>query len=58
MINYAVVGAGLISQQAFLPGVGQAANSNVTAIVTGDPGKAKALADRSLVFRRRKAITD
>jgi predicted dehydrogenase len=45
MIKYAVVGAGWISQQAFLPGVGQSTNSKVTAIVTGDPSKAKRLAD-------------
>lgn len=45
MINYAVVGAGWISQQAFLPGIGQAANSKVTAIVTGDHDKAARLAD-------------
>ncbi len=45
MIKYAVVGAGWISQQAFLPGIGQAANAKVTAIVTGDLGKAKALAE-------------
>jgi len=36
MINYAVVGAGWISQQAFLPGVVQSGNSRVAAIVTGD----------------------
>lgn len=45
MINYAVVGAGWISQQAFLPGIGQAANSKVIAIVTGDLGRTKALAE-------------
>ncbi|MGY8683183.1 Gfo/Idh/MocA family oxidoreductase [Bradyrhizobium sp. UFLA05-153] len=45
MINYAVVGAGSISQQAFLPGVGQSTNSRVTAIVTGDRDKAAKLAD-------------
>src|SRR6516164_7972213 len=45
MINYAVVGAGWISQQAFLPGVGQSTNSKVTAIVTGDRAKAARLAD-------------
>lgn len=45
MIKYAVVGAGWISQQAFLPGVGQSANSRVTALVTGDPDKAARLAD-------------
>ncbi|MCP3380080.1 MULTISPECIES: Gfo/Idh/MocA family protein [unclassified Bradyrhizobium] len=45
MIKYAVVGAGAISQQAFLPGVGQSANSKVTAIVTGHRDKAAQLAD-------------
>jgi hypothetical protein len=45
MINYAVVGAGWISQQAFLPGVGQSGNSRVAAIVTGDRAKAARLAD-------------
>ena len=45
MINYAVVGAGWISQEAFLPGVGQSGNSRVGAIVTGDRAKAARLAD-------------
>ena len=45
MINYAVVGAGWISQQAFLPGVCQSGNSRVAAIVTGDRAKAGRLAD-------------
>jgi predicted dehydrogenase len=45
MINYAVVGAGWISQQAFLPGVVQSGNSRVTAIVTGDRAKAARLSD-------------
>ena len=45
MINYAVVGAGWISQVAFLPGVAQSGNSRVAAIVTGDRGKATRLAD-------------
>jgi predicted dehydrogenase len=45
MIKYAVVGAGWISQQAFLPGIGQSANSKVTAIVTGDRDKAARLAE-------------
>ena len=45
MINYAVVGAGWISQQAFLPGVGQSGNARVAAIVTGDRAKAARLAD-------------
>jgi predicted dehydrogenase len=45
MINYAVVGAGSISQQAFLPGVVQSGNSRVAAIVTGDRAKAARLAE-------------
>src|SRR5437879_13824705 len=45
MINYAVVGAGWIAQQAFLPGVVQSGNSRVAAIVTGDRAKAARLAD-------------
>ncbi|MBV1704770.1 MAG: Gfo/Idh/MocA family oxidoreductase [Hyphomicrobiales bacterium] len=44
MINYAVVGAGWISQEAFLPGVGQSGNSRVAAIVSGDRAKAERLA--------------
>lgn len=45
-VRYAVVGAGWISQAAFLPGVAQSGNSVVTALVTGDEAKATALADR------------
>jgi predicted dehydrogenase len=45
MINYAVVGAGWISQQALLPGVVQSGNSQVAAIVTGDRAKAARLAE-------------
>jgi predicted dehydrogenase len=45
-VRYAVVGAGWISQAAFLPGVAQSGNSVVTALVTGDEVKATALADR------------
>src|SRR5438445_36168 len=45
MINYAVVGAGWISQQAFLPGVVQSGDSRVAAIVTGARAKAARLAD-------------
>jgi predicted dehydrogenase len=42
-VRYAVVGAGWISQD-FMPGVGHTGNSVVTALVTGDQTKAKALA--------------
>lgn len=44
MIRYAVVGAGWISQEAFLPGAAQSGNSRVTAIVSGDRDKAAKLA--------------
>ncbi|MGM3425174.1 Gfo/Idh/MocA family protein [Pseudomonas benzopyrenica] len=43
-IRYAVVGGGWISQGAFMPGVGQTGNSEMTALVTGDPIKARDLA--------------
>ena len=45
MIRYAVVGAGWISQEAFLPGVAQSGNSVISAIVTGDLAKGRTLAD-------------
>ena len=45
-VRYAVVGAGWISQAAFMPGVGQTGNSVMTAIVTGDQKKAEALGAR------------
>ena len=45
-VRYAVVGAGWISQAAFMPGVAQTGNSVMTAIVTGDQKKAEALGKR------------
>jgi predicted dehydrogenase len=45
MIRYAVVGAGWISQEAFMPGVAQSGNSTIAAIVTGDMDKGRKLAD-------------
>ncbi len=45
-VRYAVVGAGWISQAAFMPGVKQTGNSELTAIVTGDHRKAEALGRR------------
>ncbi|WP_263143792.1 Gfo/Idh/MocA family oxidoreductase [Pseudomonas alcaligenes] len=45
-VRYAVVGGGWISQAAFMPGVVQTRNSVMTALVTGDPRKAKELAAR------------
>jgi predicted dehydrogenase len=44
-IRYAVVGAGWISQEAFMPAVDQTGNSEMTAIVTGNKEKARKLAD-------------
>lgn len=45
-IRYAVVGAGWISQAAFMPGAAQVGNSVMTAVITGDPEKATALGKR------------
>jgi predicted dehydrogenase len=44
MIRYAVVGAGWISQESFLPGAAQSGNSTIEAIVTGDLEKGAKLA--------------
>jgi len=43
-VRYAVVAGGQISQQAFMPGVARTNNSELTALVTGDPVKADKLA--------------
>ncbi|MBB3938181.1 Gfo/Idh/MocA family protein [Aureimonas phyllosphaerae] len=43
-VRYAVVGGGQISQQAFMPGIGRTGNSELAALVTGDPVKAEKLA--------------
>ena len=45
-IRYAVVGAGWISQAAFMPGVKATGNSVLSAIVTGDSTKAELLGRR------------
>ena len=44
-VRYAVVGAGWISQIAFLPAVEQTGNSQVVALVSGNRDKARQLAD-------------
>ena len=44
-VRYAVVGAGWISQIAFLPGTAQAKNAEVTALVTGNSEGARRLAE-------------
>ena len=46
VVRYAVVGAGWISQAAFMPGVDKTGNSAMTAIVTGDQKKAEVLGKR------------
>lgn len=43
-VRYAVVGAGWISQEAFMPAVGMTENSEITAIITGNSENAKKLA--------------
>jgi predicted dehydrogenase len=45
MIRYAVVGAGWIAQEAFMPAVAATGNSRMQAIVSGSPGPAQKLAD-------------
>ena len=50
-VRYAVVGAGWISQAAFMPGVAQTGNSVMTAIVTGDQKKAETLGARYKIER-------
>ena len=44
-VRYAVAGVGWISQIAFLPGTAQTENTDVSALVTGNPEGAKKLAD-------------
>jgi predicted dehydrogenase len=44
-VRFAVIGAGWISQEAFLPAVEQTGNAEVTAIVSGNAAKARRLAD-------------
>jgi predicted dehydrogenase len=43
-VRYAVVGAGWISQEAFMPGIRQSQNSRITAVVSGSPELAERLA--------------
>ncbi|UAK25801.1 Gfo/Idh/MocA family protein [Sphingomonas nostoxanthinifaciens] len=43
-VRYAVVAGGQISQQAFMPGIARTDNSELAALVTGDPVKADKLA--------------
>jgi predicted dehydrogenase len=45
-VRYAIVGLGDIAQEAMLPGVDHTGNSTVTAFVTSDPAKARAVGER------------
>ncbi len=45
-VRYAIVGLGDIAQEWMLPGVAHTGNSEVTALVTGDPRKAGAIGER------------
>jgi predicted dehydrogenase len=45
-VRYAVVGGGWIAQAAFMPGVEHTGNSELTALVSGDPEKLKVLGQR------------
>ncbi|MDR6787890.1 putative dehydrogenase [Sphingomonas sp. BE138] len=51
-IRYAIVGLGDISQEALMPGVSHTGNSEITALVSGDPEKLSALGDRYDVAHR------
>lgn len=45
-VRYAIVGLGDISQEAMLPGVAHTGNSELTALVTGDPEKARGIGEQ------------
>jgi predicted dehydrogenase len=45
-VRYAVAGAGDIAQEDMLPGVAHTGNSELTAIITGDPEKARVLGEK------------
>ena len=45
-VRYAIVGLGDIAQEDMMPGVEHTGNSEITALVTSDPCKAKELADK------------
>ena len=45
-IRYAIVGLGDIAQEAMMPGVAHTGNSEITALVTGDPEKAEDLGEQ------------
>ena len=49
-VRYAIVGLGDISQEALMPGVEHTGNSVMTALVSGNRDKSRALAERYSVF--------
>jgi len=50
-VRYAVVGAGWISQEDFMPCIANTTNSQLTAVVTGDPEKASHLVEKYNLLR-------
>jgi predicted dehydrogenase len=51
-VRYGIVGLGDIAQEAMMPGVAHTGNSEITALVSGDPAKLSALGRRYGVERR------
>ncbi len=45
-VRYGIVALGDIAQEAMMPGIKHTGNSEITALVTGDPQKARALAEK------------
>jgi predicted dehydrogenase len=45
-VRYAIVGVGDIAQEAMMPGVSHTGNSEITALVTSDPEKARKVAEQ------------
>lgn len=45
-IRYGIVALGDIAQEAMLPGVAHTGNSEITALVTGDPEKARGVGEQ------------
>jgi predicted dehydrogenase len=52
-VRYAVVGAGWIAQEDFMPGVAKTGNSVMTALVTGDARKGRELSEKYKIERVR-----
>ncbi len=50
-VRYAVVGAGWIAQEDFMPGVAKTGNSVMIALVTGDAKKGRELSEKYEIER-------